>query len=142
MNIGYDDSDNRSDNEGLMRSNTEQINCKNLSDSGSQDTGILTSFFGNPKKVDWREYFEDAELDKAYQIVEVEQRDETDAESEKSMGSNSNPSEDNLEEEIVYRKVYGVKNPSKLIQQRKKQEQEFIEKVKQEEKEPKILSII
>lgn len=57
-----------------MRSNTEQVNFKNLSDSGSQDTGILTSFFGNAagKKADWREYFEDAELDKAYQIVEVE----------------------------------------------------------------------
>jgi hypothetical protein len=80
-------------------------------DSGSLDTG-LTSLLGNGKKADWREYFEDAELDKAYQIVEVEQRDETDAESETSMGSNSNPSEDNFDEEEVYRKVYGVKNPA------------------------------
>jgi hypothetical protein len=48
------------------------MNIRNSSESGSQDTGILTSFFGNQKKVDWREYFEDAELDKAYQIVEVE----------------------------------------------------------------------
>jgi hypothetical protein len=39
----------------------------------------------------------------------VEQRDESDSEnSEKSMGSNSNPSEDNLDEEEVYRNVFGV----------------------------------
>ena len=92
-------------NEQLLRSNTEQLKG---SDSGGS-AEIMTSFFGNPKKADWREYFEDTELDKAYQIVEVEQRDETDASS--SSGSNSNPSEDNFDEEEVYRNVYGFKNP-------------------------------
>jgi len=45
--------------------------------------------------------------------VEVEQRDETDNddEGEASMGSNSDPSEDNLDAEEVYRDVYGLKNP-------------------------------
>jgi hypothetical protein len=62
MNVGYS-SDDKSDE--LIRSNTEQNNFKNLSDSGSNDTGILGSFFGN-KKPDWREYFEDTELEKAY----------------------------------------------------------------------------
>ena len=64
----------------LLRANTE--NFKN-SDSGntnnSKDTGILGGMFGKQVlKQDWREYFGDEELDKAYQIVEVEQRDEAD----------------------------------------------------------------
>lgn len=63
-------------------------------------------------KLNWRDFFDGEELDKAYQIVEVEQRDESDSEnSENSMGSNSNPSEDNLDEEEVYRNVFGVQNP-------------------------------
>jgi hypothetical protein len=57
-------------------------------------------------------------LDKAYQIVEVEQRDETDNEAS-SDGSNSNPSEDNFDEEEVYRNVYGFKNPEEIIEKRK-----------------------
>jgi hypothetical protein len=40
--------------------------------------------------------------------VEVEQRDETDSNSGESMGSNSNPSEDNFDEEEVYKNVYRV----------------------------------
>jgi hypothetical protein len=32
------------------------------------------------------------------------------------MGSNSNPSKDNLDEEEVYRNVFGVKNPHDLIE--------------------------
>jgi hypothetical protein len=82
-------------------------------------------------KPDWREFFEGDELDKAYQIVEVEQRDVTDRESvsDESMGSNSNPSEDNFDEEEVYRNVYGVKNPEEILEIRKAKEQEFFEKV-------------
>ena len=92
--------------------------------------------FGKNLKADWREYFEGDELDKAYQIVEVEQRDETDQDScsDGSMGSNSNPSEDNFDEEEVYRKVYGVKNPEQIIEKKKIIEKEFIEKVQLETK--------
>jgi len=91
-----------------------------MSNTGSKDTGnILGSLsqFGGKKglglQANWREFFEGDELDKAYQIVEVEQRDETDQESlgEESMGSNSNPSEDNFDEEEVYQNIYGLKNP-------------------------------
>jgi len=46
--------------------------------------------------------------------VEVEQRDESDND-DQSMGSNSNPSEDNLEEEEIYEKVYGIQNPKLFI---------------------------
>ena len=49
------------------------------------------------------------------------------------MGSNSNPSEDNLDEEEVYRNVYGVKNPEVLIESRKIKQKEFIDKVQKEE---------
>ena len=45
------------------------------------------------------------------------------------MGSDSDPSGDNLDEEEVYRDVYGVSNPGRLIEQKKQREQEFIEKV-------------
>lgn len=110
-----------SNDDHLMRSNTEQVNFANLSDGktdgqNSSAAGSL-SVFGSRNHIkprrDWREYFEDTELDKAYQIVEVEQRDETDNddEGEASMGSNSDPSEDNLDAEEVYRDVYGLKNP-------------------------------
>lgn len=68
-------------------------------------------------------------MDRAYQIVEVEQRDETDGESDCSMGSNSNPSEDNFDEEKVYRDVYGVDNAMDHIEAKRKKEEEFIEKV-------------
>lgn len=74
---------------------------------GSKGTGFKNN------RLDWREYFDGDELDKAYQIVEVEQRDETDNYySEESMGSNSDPSEDNFDEEEVYRNVYCIKNPT------------------------------
>lgn len=133
-----------------MRSNTEQVNFVNLSDgktdgqnssANGKDSGGLASLsvFGNKNhtkpRLDWREYFEDTELDKAYQIVEVEQRDETDndEEGEASMGSNSDPSEDNFDAEEVYRDVYGLKNPQEIINKRKIKEQEFIEKIQNEE---------
>jgi hypothetical protein len=67
----------------------------------------------------------------------VEQRDETDSEDSASMGSNSNPSEDNFDEEEVYRNVYGVSDPIQILEKRKIMQQEFIEKVTQEEKEIK-----
>lgn len=112
-----------------------------MSNTGSKDTGnILGSLsqFGGKKglnlQANWREFFEGEELDKAYQIVEVEQRDETDQESigEESMGSNSNPSEDNFDEEEVYQNIYGLKNPEQYLEIRKAKEQEFIEKVNSE----------
>lgn len=70
-------------------------------------------------QLDWRTYFKDEELDKAYQIVEVEQRDETDNNSDCSMGSNSNPSEDNLDEELMYEEIYKIKNFGEKIKNRK-----------------------
>ncbi len=48
------------------------------------------------------------------------------------MGSNSNPSEDNLDEEEVYRNVFGVQNPYDMLEQKKLIEQQFIEKVQKE----------
>ena len=62
--------------------------------------------------------------------MEVEQRDETDNESDDvSMGSNSNPSEDNLDEEDVYKNVYGLNNAKEFMESRKIKEAEFIEKL-------------
>ena len=45
------------------------------------------------------------------------------------MGSNSNPSEDNFDEEEMYRNVYKVKNPEDILETRKIKEQEFLDKV-------------
>jgi len=117
-----------SNDDQLMRSNTEQLPMKNLSDSSItkksiESGGILgsVSMFGHltkdKNKLEWRNFFDEEELDRAYQIVEVEQRDETDNDgSNESMGSNSDPSEDNLDEEEVYRNVYKVENPEALIE--------------------------
>lgn len=131
-----------SNDDQLMRANTEQI-PQNFSDSsitkisiesGGNITGNKSGIFGQlnkePFKMEWRNFFEEDELNRAYQIVEVEQRDETDNDcSNESMGSNSDPSEDNFDEDDVYRKVYKVDNPEELIEAKKQKEQEFIEKV-------------
>jgi hypothetical protein len=53
---------------------------------------------------DWRLYFQEKELDNAFQVVEVEQREISEEGS--SAGSSSNPSEDNLDAEEIYEKVY------------------------------------
>jgi hypothetical protein len=45
------------------------------------------------------------------------------------MGSNSNPSEDNLEEEEMYEKIYGIKNPSLYLQSRKKKIEQYVLKL-------------
>jgi hypothetical protein len=45
------------------------------------------------------------------------------------MGSNSNPSEDNLDEEEVYKNVYGLNNAKEFMESRKIKEAEFIEKL-------------
>ena len=44
---------------------------------------------------DWRHFFEETELDKAFQRVEIEQREISEEGS--SAGSSSNPSDDNLD---------------------------------------------
>ena len=45
----------------------------------------------------------------------------------------TDPSEDNFDAEEVYRDVYGLKNPQEIINKRKIKEQEFIEKIQNEE---------
>jgi len=46
----------------------------------------------------------------------------TDSSEDQSMGSNSNPSEDNFDAEEVYRNVYCVDNPVDIIEKRKAKE--------------------
>ena len=48
------------------------------------------------------------------------------------MGSNSNPSEDNLDEEDVYKNIYGLNNAEEFMESRKIKEAEFIEKLEME----------
>ena len=48
------------------------------------------------------------------------------------MGSNSNPSEDNLDEEDVYNNIYGLNNAKEFMESRKMKEAEFIEKLEME----------
>lgn len=112
-----------------MRSNTglktgESLSENEKSQKSSHDTDKNLSIFGgkgfNRPKLNWREFFNEIELDKAYQIVEVEQRDETDSQKQFSMGSDSDPSDDNLDVEEIYEDVYGIKNPGELLKTRKK----------------------
>ena len=49
------------------------------------------------------------------------------------MGSNSDPSEDNFDEDEVYRRVYKVENPEEIIETKKQMEQELISKVQDEQ---------
>ena len=54
---------------------------------------------------DWRAYFNADELDNAFQIVENENRDIPEEDSEDG-GSNSDPSDDNLDPDELIEKVY------------------------------------
>ena len=71
-----------SNDEDFLRSNTEQIakHSDTITSHRSHEAwpNHLSSVMQQKQRMDWREYFEGEELDKAYQIVEVEQRDETD----------------------------------------------------------------
>lgn len=53
---------------------------------------------------DWRTYFQQEELDTAFQVVEIEKRDIPEESS--SQGSASDPSDDNLDQEDICQKVY------------------------------------
>ena len=55
---------------------------------------------------DWRHYFQETELDNAFQRVEIEQREIS--EEGTSAGSTSNPSDDNLDEDELADKVYNI----------------------------------
>lgn len=47
------------------------------------------------------------------------------------MGSESDPSEDNLDEEEVYRDVYGLSNANYILEARFDAKQEFIKKIEE-----------
>ena len=103
------------------------------SGASSHDTAQSLSIFGGKgftrPNLDWREFFNGEELDKAYQIVEVEQRDETSDHDDMSMGSNSDPSEDNLDQQMMYQEVYGLTDAQNHIESRKKRFDLFVQKL-------------
>ena len=68
---------------------------------------------------DWRQYFQENELDNAFQKVEIERRDISEEGS--SAASTSNPSDDNLEPEEIYNKVYSIppERTKKLVEKKK-----------------------
>lgn len=55
---------------------------------------------------DWRHYFQETELDRAFQRVEIEQQDIS--EEGTSAGSSSNPSDDNLDQDDLITNVYNA----------------------------------
>ena len=55
--------------------------------------------------IDWRNYFNPDELDNAFQVVEIEKRDIPEENSEDG-GSDSDPSDGNLDPEEIYSQVY------------------------------------
>lgn len=73
---------------------------------------MSTSKGGNIKGRDWRAYFNLDELDNAFQIVEVENRDIPEEESNDG-GSNSDPSDDNLDPDELNEKVYQMPEDKK-----------------------------
>ena len=65
---------------------------------------------------DWRSYFNQDELEKAFQVVEIQNEDIPEEDSQDE-GSDSNPSDDNLSEAEIYEKVYEL--PSDLSKNKK-----------------------
>ena len=74
----------------------DTLSCSNLERMSSRRVNLLTR--------DWRLYFQQKELDQAFQVVEIEKREISEEGS--SAESASNPSEDNLDQEEIYEKVY------------------------------------
>ena len=71
-------------------------------------------------KVNWREYFQEQELEEAFENVEIKKID--DPNDDFSDGSSSNPSIDNLDIEDMTEKVYNFKkskNYKKSLKQAK-----------------------
>lgn len=81
---------------------------------------------------DWRHFFEENELDKAFQRVEIEQREISEEGS--SAGSTSNPSDGNLEQEELAENVYNLEEQKlkEQLQQRKEQEEKLLAQVKEQ----------
>ena len=79
---------------------------------------------------DWRQYFQENELDNAFQKVEIERRDISEEGS--SAASTSNPSDDNLEPEEIYGKVYSLppEKTNKIIEKKKEQTKKLIQQMK------------
>lgn len=63
---------------------------------------------------DWRHFFEENELDKAFQRVEIEQREIS--EEGTSAGSTSNPSDDNLDQDELAENVYNLEEKKHKLQ--------------------------
>ena len=78
---------------------------------------------------DWRQYFQENELDNAFQKVEIERRDISEEGS--SAASTSNPSDDNLEPEEIYNKVYSIPpdKASKIVEKKKEQTKKLIQQM-------------
>ena len=71
---------------------------------------------------DWRHFFEETELDNAFQRVEIEQKDIS--EEGTDAGSTSNPSEDNLDEDELAANIYNLEDEKFKIQKALKMENE------------------
>ena len=78
---------------------------------------------------DWRHFFEETELDNAFQRVEVEQREIS--EEGTSAGSTSNPSDDNLDQE-AFADVYNIQNENEKLKQLQRLKEEEEEKLRQQ----------
>lgn len=78
--------------------------------------------------INWRQYFQEQELEEAYKVVEIEKKD--DLNDDFSDGSSSNPSQDNLDIEEIYEKVYqlGTKTKERL-QKRMRANKQFREDI-------------
>ena len=75
-------------------------------DSLSQsNAGLISTRRFELMSRDWRTYFQQEELEKAFQVVEIEQRDIPE-ENSSDEGSCSNPSEGNFDTGEIYENVY------------------------------------
>ena len=93
-----------------MQSSKDTLSGSNFEHMSSRRLELLNR--------DWRQYFQETELDNAFQKVELERRDISEEGS--SAGSTSNPSEDNLEPEEMYSQVYSIppEKTNKIIEKK------------------------
>ena len=91
--------------EGRIAQHSEKVLLSQDSMSQGGFSKLSTRRTADILSRDWRSYFNQDELEKAFQVVEIQNEDIPEEDSQ-DIGSDSNPSDDNLSEAEIYEKVY------------------------------------
>ena len=85
-------------------------------------TGVTSNQFNHQPKVDWRTFFSHDEMVQAYDCIQ--QNKEPELSDNEDGGSESNPSEENLDLKELYDGIYLEKNKAETAISKKKEDED------------------